>query len=132
MLKISNDWLLDMDTGLYNGVVFYYIKKAFDTVDLDILLSKLKKYGVLGIEFEWCMSYLTDHKQSRTLSGENSSFKIVKCGIPQGSCLDPLLFLIYVNDLTSVLRRATPSMFVQACGLLLTVLQNCCTCLEMK
>ena len=100
-----------MDKGLYNGVVLFDIKKAFDTVDHDILLSKLRKYGVLGIEFEWFMSYLTDRKQSCTLSGENSSFKIVKCGIPQGSCLGPLLFLIYINDLPSVWGRATPSMF---------------------
>ena len=51
-LKNSNDWLLNMDKGLYNRVVFFHIKKAFDTVDHDILLSKLKKYGVLGIEFK--------------------------------------------------------------------------------
>ena len=59
MLKISNvgnDWLLNMNKGLYDGVVFFYIKKAFDTVDHDILLSKLRKYGVAGIEFEWFMS----------------------------------------------------------------------------
>ena len=112
MLKNSNDWLLNMDKGLYNGVVFFDIKKAFDTVGHDILLSKLRKYGVLGIEFKWFMSYLTDCKQSCTLSGENSSFKIVKCGIPQGSCLGPLLFLIFLNNFPSVLRRATPSMFM--------------------
>ena len=87
MLKNSNDWLLNMDKGLYNWVVFFDIKKAFNTVDHDILLSKLRKYGVLGIEFKWFMSYLTDRKQSCILSGENSSFKIVKGGIPQGSCL---------------------------------------------
>ena len=57
------------------------------------------------------MSYLTDRKQSCTLSEENSSFIIVKCGIPQDSCLGPLLFLIYINDFPSVLKRATPSMF---------------------
>ena len=111
MLKNSNDWLLNMDKGPYNGVVFFDIKKAFDTVDHDILLSKLRKYGVLGIEFKWFMSYLTGRKQSCTISGENSSFKMVKCGIPQGSCLGPLLFLIYISDLPSVLGRATPSMF---------------------
>ena len=100
-----------MDKGLYNGVVCFDIKKAFDTVYHDILLSKLRKYGVLRIEFKWFMSYLTDRKQSCTLNGENSSFKIVKCGIPQGSCLGPLLFLIYIKDLPSALGRATPSMF---------------------
>ena len=74
-------------------------------MDHDILLSKLRKYGVVRIAFEWFMPYL-----SCTLSGENSSFKIVKRGIPQGSCLGPLL-LICINDLPLVLRRATPSMF---------------------
>ena len=110
LIKNSNNWLL-MDKGPYNKVVFFYVKTQFDTVDRDILLSKLRKCGVVGLEFECFMWYLTDRKQSCNLSGENSSFKIVKCGIPQGSCLDPLLFLIYINDLTSVLRRATPSMF---------------------
>ena len=81
-------------------------------MDHDILLSKLRKYGVVGIEFEWFISYVTHRKQSCTLSGENSSFRIVKCGIPKGSCLGPLLFLIYINDLPSVLRRATPPKFV--------------------
>ena len=80
-------------------------------MDHDILLSKIRKFGVLGIESEWFMPYFTDRKQSCTLSGENSSFKTVKCGIPQGSCLGPLLFLTYINDRPSVLKRATPSMF---------------------
>ena len=104
-------WLLNIDKGLYNEAVFFYIKIDLDTADHDIFLSKLKKYGVVGIEFEWFMSCLMDCKQSCTLNGENSSFKIVKCGIPQGSCLGPLLFLIYINDLPSVPRRATSSMF---------------------
>ena len=100
-----------MEKELYNGVVSFDIKKAFDTVDHDILLSKLRKYEVAGMKVEWFMSHLTDRKQICTLNGENSSFKIIKCGIPQGFCLGPLLFLIYFNNLPSVLRRATPSMF---------------------
>ena len=75
MLKSSHDCLLNMDKGLYNGVVFFDIKKAFDTVDHNIPLSKLRKYGVLGIEFKWFMSCLTDRKESCTLSGENSHLK---------------------------------------------------------
>ena len=76
MLINSNDWLFNMDKRLYNGIVFFISRKLSNTVDHDILLSKLRKYGVVGIEFKWLMSYLTDRKQSYTLSGKNSSFKI--------------------------------------------------------
>ena len=89
MLRNSNDWLLNMDRGNYSGVVFFDIKKAFDTVDHEILLCKLNKYGISGVELSWLKSYLSDRKQSCFLNGESSSFKFVECGIPQGSCLGP-------------------------------------------
>ena len=106
MLRNSNDWLLNMDRGNYNGVVFFDIKKAFDTVDHEILLCKLNKYGISGVELSWFKSYLSDRKQSCFLNGESSSFTFVECGIPQGSCLGPLLFIIYINDLPNTLKTS--------------------------
>ncbi len=117
MLKNANDWLINMDKGNYNGVVFFDIKKAFDTVDHEILLCKLHKYGISGVELDWCKSYLSNRKQSCFLNGENSSFKIVECGIPQGSCLGPLLFIIYINDLPNALKNMTPSIFADDTGI---------------
>ena len=117
MLRNSNDWLLNMDRGNYNGVVFFDIKKAFDTVDHEILLCKLNKYGKSGVELSWFKSYLSDRKQSCFLNGESSSFKSVECGIPQGSCLGPLLFIIYINDLPNTLKNITPSIFADDTGI---------------
>ena len=117
MLRNSNDWLLNMDRGNYNGVVFFDIKKAFDTVDHEILLCKLNKYGISGVELSWFKSYLSDRKQSCFLNGESSSFKFVECGIPQGSCLGPLLFIIYINDLPNTLKNITPSIFADDTGI---------------
>ena len=117
MLRNSNDWLLNMDRGNYNGVVFFDIKKAFDTVDHEILLCKLNKYGISGVELSWFKSYLSDRKQSCFLNGESSSFKFVECGIPQGSCLGPLLFIIYINDLPNTFKNTTPSIFADDTGI---------------
>ena len=106
MLRNSNDWLFNMDRGNYNGVVFFDIKKAFDTVDHEILICKLNKYGISGVELSWFKSYLSDRKQNCFLNGESSSFKFVECEIPQGSCLGPLLFVIYINDLPNTLKTS--------------------------
>ena len=62
-LKTTNDWLLNMDKGLYTGVVYFDLKKAFDTVDHSILLLKLSRYGVNDIELECFESYLSNRQQ---------------------------------------------------------------------
>ena len=94
-----------------NASVFLDLKKAFDTVDHDILLAKLSAYGVDGVPYHWFHSYLTDRQQYCHVSGHTSSQKHVQCGIPQGSCLGPLLFILYVNDFEQCLENCTPNMY---------------------
>ena len=79
--------------------VFVDLEKAFDTVNHEILLNKLRYYGVKGSSISWFASYLQNRRQHVTLNGEISNSKPVICGVPQGSILGPLLFLIYINDM---------------------------------
>ena len=82
--------------------IFLDFSKAFDTVDHKILLDKLYYYGVRGVPFHWIKDYLSERKQYVSYNGATSSYQTVSCGIPQGSILGPLLFLIYINDLPSI------------------------------
>ena len=100
-----------LDNREYVLGVFLDFSKAFDTVDHSILLDKLYHYGVRGCAYHWFQSYLSNRSQRVTYDGVKSSLGFIKCGVPQGSILGPLLFLLYINDLSPVCKHAFPILF---------------------
>ena len=99
--------------------VFCDLSKAFDTLDHDILLRKLDHYGVRGKWHSWLKSYLSNRKQFVDINGITSSHRDITVGVPQGSILGPLLFLIYINDLPASLEKLTPVLFADDTNLVI-------------
>ena len=99
LIDITDNWYLNIDDGLTNAILFIDLKKAFDSIDHEILLSKLELYGFKITSLNLFSDYLSDRTQVTVINNVNSETSFISCGVPQGSILGPLLFLLYINDL---------------------------------
>ena len=119
LIKITENIRSALDNGKFACGIFVDLQKAFDTVDHVILLKKLEHYGIRGIGNSWFESYLNDRSQFVSISGFDSALKSISHGVPQGSVLGPLLFLLYINDLHNAIKYCMVHQFADDTNLLL-------------
>ena len=99
--------------------IYLDLQKAFDTVNHTILIKKLEIYGIRGTVLQWFMSYLSNRRQYTVLLNHESDSELITYGVPQGSVLGPLLFLIYMNDIQYAVPNAKIRLFADDTNLFL-------------
>ena len=106
LLRVQNDVLLEIDNQKCVAMLLLDMSAAFDTVDHDLLLERMeKRYGVKGNVLKWFRSYLQDRKQFVIIDGNKSKTKELRYGVPQGSVLGPILYLLYTSPIGDIIRR---------------------------
>ena len=111
VMELVTNIIKAKDTTKSTLSVFLDLSKAFDTLNHAILLRKLEFYGIRGIALKWFCNYLTNRKQFVIYNNESSNTEVISCGVPQGSVLGPLLFLVYINDISNCLHYSKIILF---------------------
>ena len=111
LIHLTDKIRQQLNSGNFAPGTFIDLQKAFDEVDHDILIQKLHHCGIRGVTNNWFSSYLQNRLQYVGVNGLNSKLAHIHCGVPQGSILGPLLFLIYISDPNCAIRYCSVHQF---------------------
>ncbi len=118
--------LRSLNEGNEADVIYLDYSKAFDKVDHKLLLAKMKLYGISGKVYTWIESFLTDRQQAVVVDGEKSTFKAVTSGVPQGTVLGPIFFILYVIDMVLMAKSSKALTFADDTKLLKVIAHLLC------